>query len=134
MKFEDYTSCNHVWVNTFNHYDIQEGRSYKYYGCVKCGLDRGIFYWIDNGEELTFDQRIMYDFISFRSYNDGIYTDILCDLDLAKAVYAKIMEAHPDIDDETAIKYLNVAINDIKNIEVSDERKKDRAKRLSLKS
>ena len=36
--------------------------------------------------------------------------------------------------DLTALKYLKVAINDIKHIEVSDERKIDRAKRLSLKS
>lgn len=37
-----------------------------------------------------------------------------------------------DIDDKTVIKYFEIALDDIRNIEVSDERKKSRAKRLGL--
>ncbi len=62
----------------------------------------------------------------------GIKTNIDCDIDLARAIYARIKNAHPTIDDETAIKYLKIALNDIRNINVSNERKISRARRLSL--
>lgn len=75
----------------------------------------------------------MYEFMKTHpSYRRGIYTKISCNLNLARAIYSKIKEAHPDIDDETATKYFKVALTNIRNTEVSDKRQKDRAKRLSL--
>lgn len=64
----------------------------------------------------------------------GIKANILCDLDLAKAIYTKIKEAHPNIDDETIVKYLKVALHNIRDTKVSDERKVNRAIRLALKA
>ena len=87
-----------------------------------------------NPEWLTLDQRIMYDFMISHSSSRGINSNLLCDLDLAKAIYAKIKQVHPDIDDETATKFLKVALHNMRDIKVSDERKVSRAKRLSLKS
>lgn len=49
-------------------------------------------------------------------------TNIVCDLDLACEIYSKIKEAHPDIN----------ALDHIRNTKVSDDRKVNRAKRLSL--
>ena len=136
MKVEEYSSCNHIWVNDFHDYDGWEGRSKDYCGCIKCGLDSKVFYLMDrhnNYKLLTLDQAIMYDFLrDENAHKNGIQTNIFCDLALAKAIYSRIKTAHPDIDDETAIKYFNVAINDIRNKEVSDERKASRAKRLLL--
>lgn len=137
IKVGEYSSCNHIWVNTLHDYDSWEGRSYNYHGCVKCGLDKRVFHLMESYHSpdwLTLDQRIMYDFMRNRSYGSGIDTNLLCDLDLARAVYAKIKEVHPDIDDETAVKYLKVALHNIRDTKVSDERKESRAKRLSLKS
>ncbi len=137
IKFGEYLSCNHIWVTTLHEYDSWEGRSYNYRGCVKCGLDRRVFHLMKsyhNPEWLTFDQRIMYDFMMNHSLNRGIDSNLLCDLDLAKAIYAKIKEVHPDIDDMTAIKYLKAALYNIRNIKVNDKRKLSRAKRLSLKT
>lgn len=133
IKFEEYSSCNHIWVTTSHKYDSWDGRVYNYCGCVKCSLDRGVFSY-HNPEWLTLDQRIMYDFMMSHSSSRGIKTNISCDLDLAKAIYAKIKESHPNIDDETAVKYLKVALYNIRNTKVNDERKVSRAKRLSLKS
>ena len=62
----------------------------------------------------------------------GKSTDIICDLELATAIYNKILEYYPNIDDDTAIKYLGIALDNIRNIEVSEERKMGRAKRLDL--
>ena len=101
MKIDEYSFCNHIWVNTLHDYDSFEGRSYNYHGCIKCGLDQRVFYLSEQ-------------------YRD---------LDLAKAIYSKIKEAHPDIDDETARKYFEIVLYNIRENKVSDERK---AKRLSL--
>ena len=136
IKVGEYSSCNHIWVNTLHDYDSWEGRSYNYHGCVKCGLDRRVFHLMEilhSPDWLILDQRIMYDYMKNHSYKSGIDTNLLCDLDLAKAIYAKIKEVHPDIDDETAVKYLKVALHNIRDTKVSDERKESRAKRLSLK-
>ena len=65
-------------------------------------------------------------------YNKGIHSNEICDIKLAKAIYSRIKETHPDIDDETARKYFEIALNDIRNIKVSEKRKINRAKRLSL--
>ena len=136
IKVGEYSSCNHIWVITLLDYDILKGRSYDYHGCVKCGLDKRVFNLkgrFHSQDWLTLDQRIMYDYMENHSYKSGINTNLFCDLDLAKAIYAKIKEVHPDIDDETAVKYLKVALHNIRDTKVSDERKESRAKRLSLK-
>lgn len=136
IKTEEYQTCHHIWVNTFHFYDSYEGRGYNYSGCVKCGLDRKVFYLKEKYRDLdllTEEERIMYDFIKSNGCQGGTKTDLSCDLDLAKAIYKKIKEACPNINDQTAIKYLEVALEDIRNNKVSDERKENRAKRLSLK-
>ena len=136
IKVGEYSSCNHIWVNTLHDVDCWEGRSYNYHGCVKCGLDERVVHLTESYHSpdwLTLEQRIMYDFIGNHSYGSGIDTNLLCDLDLARAIYSKIKEVHPDIDDETAVKYLEVALHNIRDTKVSDERKESRAKRLSLK-
>lgn len=135
VKVEEYSSCNHIWVTTLHDYDSFEGRSYNYCGCVKCGLDQRVFHSMENCHKLdylTLDQQIMYNFMHGGYYKSGIDTKVLCDLDLAKAIYAKIKEAHPDIDDEMARKYFEIALDNIRNIKVTDKRKNNRAKRLSL--
>ena len=134
IKIEEYSSCNHIWVDTLHDYDSWEGRSYNYCGCIKCGLDKRVLMEsYHNLAWLTLDQRIMYNILRNHSYRAGIDTNLLCDLDLAKAIYSKIKEVHPDIDDETAIKYFKVALHNIRDIRVSEERKVSRAKRLLLK-
>lgn len=135
IKIKEYSSCNHIWVTALHDYDSIEGRSYNYCGCIKCGLDRKVFHIIENYHNLdwlTFDQRIMYDFMKNNHYYHGIDTKVQCDLDLAKAIYTKIKEVHPNIDDKTARKYFEIALDNIRHIKVSHERKINRAKRLNL--
>lgn len=131
LKTEEYASCNHIWITALHDYDN------NYCGCIKCGLDQIVFRpdCHTNYHLLTLDQKIMYDFFELNdrlALRQGIKTKIFCDLDLAKAIYSRIKNSHPNIDDKTAIKYFKVALNDIRHIKVSKERKKNRAKRLSL--
>ena len=128
-------NCNHIWVTTLKDYDSDEDELETYCGCIKCGLDRGVLYLMEYNPDyrsLTLDQQIMYDVIQNHYFLGGIYTDVECDLELAKAIYKKIHEVHPNISDQLARKYFEIALDNIRNIKVNDERKESRAKRLSL--
>ena len=137
VKFEEYDSCNHKFIYSKIEIDRYEGRSYKSCGCIKCGLNTNALYL--RSDWLPYTQQIMHDYLN-KKREEKIYIgassivdiDVVCDLDLACAIYSKIKEVHPDIDDETAIKYFEIALDNIRNIKVSDERKENRAKRLSL--
>lgn len=131
LKKEEYSSCNHILVYSEIDYDRYEGRSYKRCGCIKCGLDGSVS--SQSREYLPFSQKIMYDYLR-KNHLRGKETNIACDLDLAQAIYSKVKEVHPDIDDDTAIGYFEIALNNIRNTKVSEERKTNRAKRLSLGS
>jgi len=129
IKIDEYNCCKHILVYSKIDHDRIEGRTYKSHGCIKCGLDNSI---LDSRREfLPLTKQIMYDYLKNR-YLKGKELNVACDLDLAQAIYSKIKETHPDIDDETAIKYFEIALDHIRNIKVSDERKIGRSKRLAL--
>ena len=133
IKQEEYKSCEHILVHSKIDYDRYEGRTYKSCGCIKCGLDNSVLNY--EWEYLPIERQIMYTHLKeecFAGMIKGVETEVACDLDLAQAIFSKIKEVHPDIDDTTAIKYFEIALDDIRNIKVSDERKVGRAKRLSL--
>lgn len=133
IKKEEYASCKHILVYSKIEYDREEGRKYRRCGCIKCGLDSSVLDF--QKENLSFDRKIMYEYfkeINFFENLNGIQTKIACDLYLAQAICKKIQEAHPCIDDKMLAKYFEIALDDIRNIEVNDDRKVSRAKRLSL--
>lgn len=134
MKKREYRECSHIKVISRIEIDGDEGRSYNYKGCMKCGLDERFSNCSGYKNILSLDQQIMSDFVKRGEDDDrtSVDTEILCDLELAKAIYAKIKENHPDIDDETARKYFEIALDDIRNVPVNKKRKTSRAKRLSL--
>lgn len=135
IKTDEFLNCNHIWVNTLKDYDSYEGRTETYCGCIKCGLDERVLYLMEYNPDyhaLTQEQQIMNDIMQNNYYNRGIHTNIFCNLDLAKAIYKRILETHPNISDSLARKYFEIALDNIRNIKVSDERKENRAKRLSL--
>ncbi len=134
MKEQEYDSCSHILVFSKIEHDRWEGRTDKSSGCIKCGLDNSV---LDcDRRYLPFDKEIMYNYFKkkrgYSAYLTGIETKIACNLDLAQAIYRKIKIAHPNIDDETAIQYFKNALDNIRNVNVSEERKESRAKRLSL--
>lgn len=140
IKCEEYVQCDHIWVRTFRSDDESEFLpSHLCHGCIKCGLDQKVNYFDQlNDGLLSFDQKIVRDFLLEHSkgpgniYFKGIDTFMDCDLDLAKAIYSKIMKVYPNIDDETASKYFCAALHNIRKTDVSASRETDRAIRLSL--
>ncbi|MEE3342729.1 MAG: hypothetical protein VZS44_01405 [Bacilli bacterium] len=124
---EQYDLCKHVLVYS-KVYDDKNKRC----GCIKCGLDESVL--DENRDDLSLKNKIMYDYLkNHHSRIDGINTGNKCDLSLAQAIYFKLKEVYPNINDLTAIKYYEIALDNIRNIDVSKKRKESRAKRLSLK-
>lgn len=137
VQIKKYDSCAHILVYTKIEHDRVEGRTYKSCGCIKCGLDNSV---LDCKKEyLDLNKKIMYDYLELRISKhlsfDGISgrkTEVFCNLELAQAIYAKIKKEHPNITDELAIMYFKIALDNIRNIKVSDARKASRAQRLAL--
>lgn len=128
-----YDSCSHILICSSIDPSSKYlgGYEHRKYGCIKCGLDTKILY---ETHLISLKDKIMKRYLSehISDFFKGIETEIICDLNLAKAIYSKIKSAHPNIDDETIIKYIEIALDNIRNIEVNEERKVDRAKRLLL--
>lgn len=133
MKKEEFSKCSHIWIPVSKNIDYYEGRSDIDYGCMKCGLDQRVLS-ASYPEFLSVDDKIMYNYL-YQHYaiHQGIKSHTLCDLDLAHAMYSKIVEYHPEIDDVTALKYFEIALDNMRNIRVTDDRKESRVKRLMLK-
>lgn len=137
IKTEEYSNCDHILVYSKIDYDKREGRTYKYCGCIKCGLNDAV---LDESllkdDKMSYKDKVMHDFLTENHimFLTGRQLHIPCDLSLAQNIYAKIIENHPDIDELSAINYFDKALHNIRNIHVSEERKKSRAKRLSLKT
>lgn len=133
MKKEEFSKCSHIWIPVSKNVDYYEGRSDIDYGCMKCGLDQRVLS-ASYPEFLSVDDKIMYNYL-YQHYaiHQGIKSHTLCDLDLARSMYSKIVEYHPDIDDSTALKYFEIALDNMRNIRVTDDRKESRVKRLMLK-
>lgn len=133
MKKEEFSKCSHIWIPVSKNVDYYEGRYDIDYGCMKCGLDQRVLS-ASYPEFLSVDDKIMYNYL-YQHYaiHQGIKSHTLCDLDLAHAMYSKIVEYHPEIDDVTALKYFEIALDNMRNIRVTDDRKESRVKRLMLK-
>ena len=71
-------------------------------------------------------------FLCFGQESNLFISYKVCDLSLGTAIYNRIKEVHPNIDDNTAFSHFKYAINHIKYVPVSESRKVSRAKRLSL--
>lgn len=132
IQEEKYASCDHILVYSRIDYDRYEGRTYRYCGCMKCGLDNSVLN--ERREWLPWQEKTMYDYLNRDiGYNlKGIETKIACDLDLAQALYSKIKGNHPDIADEVAAEYFGIALNYIRNADEDSAQRAKRAKRLSL--
>lgn len=134
LKVVEYATCDHVLITSKTDYDEYEGRTHKWCGCIKCGLDTSVLR--SNSDYLSSNEHIMYSYLRKNVPSqelNGINTNITCDINLAQRIYSRIKEVYPEIDDETAIYFLKSALENIRNIKVNDERKVSRAKRLSLK-
>lgn len=129
-KLEEYNSCNHLWVETTGeNYNPNYTMSI---GCMKCGVDTGLKKKNKPLEEVSLEEQAIMEYSKVGVNKSYDFVDIVCDLDLARAIFKRIDEQYPDLDNQTLAKYFLKALRDIREIKVSEERKKNRAKRLGL--
>lgn len=135
IRYKEFDECNHILVKTMI-CTGKRNRPYTYCGCIKCGLTDAVE--SKSKDNLNISETVMYDYleeIKKRGYIlNGNILNIKCDLSLAKAIYSKIDEIYPYLDESLKIKYFARALAHIRQKNVSDERKISRAKRLSLES
>lgn len=135
MKTQEYKFCLHLGVRTFIERDWIEGRVYEYLGCVKCGLDTSLLakYNDDDLKYLSLEQRVMYQYLK-NNPDDIINLDLPvdCNLELAQAIYSKIIGNNPGIDNMTALKYLEIALQNMQTKDTHESRRQSRVKRLNL--
>lgn len=133
VKTEEYSSCDHLWIETITDYNFLK-TPFHYCSCVKCGLDQGVVYLINHGKPLSFEQTIMYNFLKKHNLDNPnqINSNIKCDFSLAIVLYKKIEENHPDIDNITMQKYIQTALDSIRQNENDTKGKENRIKRLTL--
>ena len=102
ILFERYTNCKHIVVMSDYDYDSWEGRSYRYYGCIKCGLDEAV---AKRGYGLNKEESTMLELMNeYKVYRiGGKHTDIACELEDAKELYSEIIENDKDLSDDEII-------------------------------
>lgn len=130
IKEKEYDSCEHILVYSEIEQDVYDGRTHKSCGCIKCGLDNSVLNYDRNW--ISYDKQVMYNYLQ-NNYLNGKHTKINCNIGLAQAIYSKIKGIYPNIDDETVIKYFEIELNNIKNIDNNYKRKDNREKKLQLK-
>lgn len=135
-RCEEFDNCKHLLITTL----IKPEGDTHFRGCIKCGLDESAITRIGL-PELSDEDKIMYDYLT----GDGIFSfdsdegnvdfdrsDVLCHLPVAKAIYKKIKDKKPELDDITAFIYFERALAHIRMHEVNIDRENSRIKRLSL--
>ena len=95
-----YANCRHILVesDTEANFDY-EGRTYHYFGCIKCGLDEAVF---NRGFGRNREEREMLNIMKkHHIYNiSGIKTGIQCDIYKARELYNELVKNNPNLDDE----------------------------------
>lgn len=131
IKLNEYNNCNHLAVMTEKNRDHSVGRNYYSVGCIKCGMNEKA---LSKSKFLrSVDENVMAESFCDQSFEYDLIKDYVVDLDLAHAIYKKIKENHPNINDKLATKYFEIALDNIRDIEVNESRKQSRIKRLGLK-
>jgi len=117
---EKYRKCDHVLVECNSDYDSYEGRSYHYFGCIKCGLDESV------KEDCWCYSKIhreMRKIISENPLNKikGKKLGVKCDLKTAMNVYSEVKEENPDISEDELLKIVVKEIKKSKKLTYNNE-------------
>ena len=118
MKFDEYSTCNHVLVYTKEEEVSSPKGNYmrKYCGCIKCGLNQSINNHTYDTSNLTDEERIQYEFLKKQDFRlSGIDTEINCGIVLAQNLYQTIIKENKDITDEALVELFKIAYENIKD-------------------
>jgi len=118
MKFEEYSSCNHILVHTKEETASSSKGDFlrTYCGCIKCGLNQSINNHIYDTSSLTDDKKIQYEFLKRQNFRiTGIDTEVNCSIELAQNLYQSIIKENKEITDEAVVELFKIAYENIKD-------------------
>lgn len=121
MKIEQYSSCNHIFV------DVEKNKNETYKGCIKCGLDTSVkrrLYEVEYFDMLSKDDQIMYKFIKNNNNLNGLNIDVNCTLEFGNEIFKKIISKRAFASDEEIVKLFFDEINNLRNSTKTKKNKK----------
>ena len=126
-----YRECNHLWVTLPSEDEYEE----RLLGCVKCGFTNSFFPKVEKVyNKLNEEEKASFEHMIF-SLDDtkSMHSESWCDLELGRAIYKKLIEAHPNATDKEISDYLSYALWKMRTRDQSEERKASRVRRLGLR-
>ena len=135
-RYDECKNCKHKFITSFVETNLNNGEKEVYFGCVKCGVDESILRIVDYADLTPEEQDEVNYLRSEDMYHRDDVTfdeDTVCHLPLAMAIYSRIKERKPRIDDEKAFTYFKRALAYMRRNN-TEERKVGRIKRLSLEN
>ena len=102
LLLKRYANCDHILVMSDYEIDYTEGRSYHYYGCIKCGLNEAV---ANRGYGRNEEERNMLDLMNEHKVYKifGKRTDVECELEDAKELYNDIIANDKDLSDDEIV-------------------------------
>lgn len=111
MLRKRYQTCNHALVESYcKNYGDYEGRSYHYYGCIKCGLDESV---IDREYNyFSIEEKVMYELLRENNfeYLNGVRLGVSYDLKKSMHLYEKIKQNNPELSEEALIEIFKLRV------------------------
>ncbi len=135
-RYDECKNCKHKFIASFVETNLNNGEKEVYFGCVKCGIDESILRIIDYADLTPEEQDEVNYLRSEDMYHRDDVTfdeDTVCHLPLAMAIYSRIKETKPDLDEETTFKYFKRALAGMRKSN-NEARKVGRIRRLSLEN
>ncbi len=131
IQKSEYRNCSHLWVSLPSEDKYED----RLFGCVKCGFTNSFVSKIETIYDLlSLEEKASFENMttSFNA-NPGMHSESWCDLELGKAIYKKIIEAHPEATDEQIADYLSYALWKMRTKDQTETRKLSRVRRLGLR-
>ena len=126
--FKKFDKCQHYYI-----FGINSGKTKDGVVCIFCGLKRLLEIGRDEESrimnEYVFSHENLLRLQGKRTKKSKGYK-YYCDMKIAEKIIKKIKEAHKGISDNELIKYFEIALDNMMDIPVIEERVEDRAKRL----
>lgn len=121
--------CQHYIAYDNPVYQISTDTTIYDYYCPKCGLASELASY--DREDLSDEDKVRYDYFESNGIasKKGNYNYVV-DRDLAMSIYEIILEKNPGINSKTAIKYFEIALDNMIDKPVTDEAIEHRAERL----
>ena len=116
LKVNEYENCDHVLVETYTDCESgYEGRTYHYYGCIKCGCNE---YVKEKRHYLTEEEKIMLDYIESQTFSqlEGKRLGVYCEnLPSATKKYNSLKRNNKDLDEKVIIEMFKTYVNGSNN-------------------